>query len=228
MLSGGKKMAANRSIQTMGDQVYTILRKDICEGRFAPGARLQEIELSEALGVSRSPVREALRRLVSDGLLYIVPNKGTYVKEFTCQDIDEIFDMRVMLESYSISRSQKSMTPEHKQQLLDILQMLEKTHAENNVEQYTRADEELHDAIVALGDNSLVNSTYARVRSMNQQFRVFSLADRTRFDDSLEEHRKIIHALTHGETEEADRINRTHLELACQCIKDQLRKNGTA
>lgn len=221
-------MAANRSIQTMGDQVYTILRKEICEGRFEPGARLQEIELSEALGVSRSPVREALLRLVSDGLLLAVPNKGTYVKEFTCQDIDEIFDMRVMLESYSILRSQKSMTPERKQQLFDILEVMEKTHTEDNVEQYTRADEELHNAIVALGDNSLVNTTYARVRSMNQQFRVFSLADRTRFDDSLEEHRKIIHALVNGQIEEADRINRIHLELACQCIKDQLRKNGTA
>nr|WP_297275208.1 GntR family transcriptional regulator [uncultured Agathobaculum sp.] len=221
-------MAAKRPIQTMGDQVYTILRKDICEGRFAPGARLQEIELSEALGVSRSPVREALRRLVSDGLLLTAPNKGTYVKEFTCQDIDEIFDMRVMLESYSISRSQNNMTPERKQQLYDILQVLERSHAEDNLEQYTRADEELHNAIVALGDNSLVNSTYARVRSMNQQFRVFSLSDRTRFDDSLQEHRSIIHALVHGDTAEADRINRVHLELACQCIKDQLRKNGTA
>lgn len=221
-------MAAKRPIQTMGDQVYTILRKDICEGRFAPGARLQEIELSEAFGVSRSPVREALRRLVSDGLLLTAPNKGTYVKEFTCQDIDEIFDMRVMLESYSISRSQNNMTPERKQQLYDILQVLERSHAEDNLEQYTRADEELHNAIVALGDNSLVNSTYARVRSMNQQFRVFSLSDRTRFDDSLQEHRSIIHALVHGDTAEADRINRVHLELACQCIKDQLRKNGTA
>lgn len=221
-------MAAKRPIQTMGDQVYTILRKDICEGRFAPGARLQEIELSEALGVSRSPVREALRRLVSDGLLLTAPNKGTYVKEFTCQDIDEIFDMRVMLESYSISRSQNNMTPERKQQLYDILQVLERSHAEDNLEQYTRADEELHNAIVALGDNSLVNSTYARVRSMNQQFRGFSLSDRTRFDDSLQEHRSIIHALVHGDTAEADRINRVHLELACQCIKDQLRKNGTA
>lgn len=221
-------MAAKRPIQTMGDQVYTILRKDICEGRFAPGARLQEIELSEALGVSRSPVREALRRLVSDGLLLTAPNKGTYVKEFTCQDIDEIFDMRVMLESYSISRSQNNMTPERKQQLYDILQVLERSHAEDNLEQYTRADEDLHNAIVALGDNSLVNSTYARVRSMNQQFRVFSLSDRTRFDDSLQEHRSIIHALVHGDTAEADRINRVHLELACQCIKDQLRKNGTA
>lgn len=221
-------MAAKRSIQTMGDQVYAILRKDICEGRFAPGARLQEIELSEALGVSRSPIREALRRLVSDGLLFTVPNKGTYVKEFTCRDIDEIFDMRVMLESYSISRSQKNMTPERKQQLFDILQVLEQTHIEDDLEEYTRADEELHNAIVALANNSLVNSTYARVRSMNQQFRVFSLADRTRFDDSLEEHRSIIHALVNGDTAEADRINRVHLELACQCIKDQLRKNGTA
>ena len=67
-------------IQTISDQVYSILRRKICEGEYAPGSWLQEVDLCDQLGVSRSPVREALRRLVSDGLVINIPNKGTFVK----------------------------------------------------------------------------------------------------------------------------------------------------
>ena len=101
-------MATTRRIQTIADQVYSILRKNICEGQYPPGSWLQEVELCNQLGVSRSPVREALHRLVSDGLVVSVPNRGTFVKEFTCRDIDEIFDMRVMLEEYAIRRSRRN------------------------------------------------------------------------------------------------------------------------
>ena len=109
-----------KPIQTIADQVYSILKKNICEGQYPPGFWLQENELCEQLGVSRSPVREALRRLVSDGLVISIPNKGTFVKEFTCKDIDEIFDMRVMLEGYAIRNSRANLTSAHIQQLLDL------------------------------------------------------------------------------------------------------------
>ena len=81
-----------RPIKTIRNQVYQILKDDICEGRFAPGQWLQENELAERLCVSRSPIREALRQLASDGLVVEIPNKGVFVKEFTARDIEEIFD----------------------------------------------------------------------------------------------------------------------------------------
>ncbi len=211
-----------RRVKTIRSQVYQILRDEICSGQYPPGAWLQEAELTEHLGVSRSPVREALRQLVSDGLLIEVPNKGVFVKEFTVKDIDEIFDMRMMLESYSIQNSRRGMTSARIQQLFDILTTLERTHAAGDLEAYTRADEELHNRIVELGDNSLVKSTYDRVRSMNQQFRVLSLTSHRRFDESLTEHQQVIHALALRDVAAADNTNRVHLELARQCIKEQL------
>ena len=80
-------MAAKRPISTIREQVYQILRDDICQGVYAPGTRLQEVDLAENLNVSRSPVREALRQLAADGLLLEIPNKGVYVKEFTAKDL---------------------------------------------------------------------------------------------------------------------------------------------
>lgn len=211
-------MAAKRTITTMREQVYQILRDNICRGVYAPGTRLQELDIAESLDVSRSPVREALRQLAADGLLLEIPNKGVYVKEFTAKDIEEIFDLRVMLEAYAIYHSAGHQTSARRDRLLRLLGDLEKHFKDGDVEAYTATDEKLHEEIVHLADNSLVNDTYDRVRSMNQQFRILSLMDAQRFRESLDEHREIVHALLTGNPEQADRINRTHLELARDAI----------
>ena len=101
---------------------------------------------------------------------------------------------------------------------------METTFRAGELEEYTRADEQLHNEIVMLGDNSIVSSTYYRVGSMNQQFRVLSLSVHQRFEESLGEHRQIIHALIEGKTELAEQVNHRHLELARECIKEQLEK----
>ncbi len=217
-------MAGKIPIRTIRTQVYEILRDEICSGKHQPGSWLQEIELSERLGVSRSPVREALRQLVSDGLLVEIPNKGVFVKEFTARDIEEIFDMRVLLESYGIIRSRQNMTSASMQRLFDILSDLEDAFENKDMDLYIDTDEKLHEQLVMLGGNSLVNATYERVRSMNQQFRVLSLVSPRRFEESVAEHRQIIHAIAIGDVNTADAVNRQHLELACRSIKEQLEK----
>lgn len=221
---GGVK---EQKVKTIRGQVYQILRDDICAGKYEPGFWLQEQELAQALGVSRSPVREALRQLVADGLVIEVPNKGVFVKEFTLRDIDEIFDMRVMLESYGIQRSRKNLTAIRRQKLFELLEKLEKSCAAGDMESYVRLDEELHIRVVELGGNSLVESTYDRVRSMNQQFRVLSLTSHQRFEESMEEHRRLIHALAVGDVAGAGETMRVHLELARRTIKEQLIRGQT-
>lgn len=209
-------------VKTIRGQVYHILRNDICSGKYEPGVWLQEKELAEQLGVSRSPVREAMRQLVADGLVIEVPNKGVFVKEFTPRDIDEIFDMRVMLESYGIQKSRKNLTTVRRQKLFELLEQLEKSYVAGDMEKYVQTDEELHIRIVELGGNSLVESTYDRVRSMNQQFRLLSLTSHQRFSESMEEHRKLIQALAVGNIVGAEEAMRVHLELARRTIKEQL------
>lgn len=211
-----------QKVKTIRGQVYQILKNDVCGGKYPPGFWLQEKELAEELGVSRSPVREALRQLVADGLVIEVPNKGVFVKEFTLRDIDEIFDMRVMLETYAIQKSRKNLTAVRRQRLFELLEALEKSCAAGDMDRYVRSDEELHIRIVELGGNSLVESTYDRVRSMNQQFRVLSLTSHQRFEESMEEHRRLIHALAVGDVSTAEETLRVHLELARRTIKEQL------
>ena len=218
-------MASKRTVTTIREQVYQILRDEICRGVYAPGTRLQEAELTEYLNVSRSPLREALRQLAADGLLLEIPNKGVYVKEFTVKDIEEIYDLRVMLESYGILHSAGHITSMRRERLLGLLTEMESFLEKGDLQAYTSTDERLHNHIVHLGDNSLINDTYDRVRSMNQQFRILSLMDPQRFRDSLDEHREIVHALVTGNTERADEVNRNHLELAREAILHRM-QNG--
>ncbi len=219
-------MAVKRTITTIREQVYKILRDDICQGVYPPGTRLQEVELAEGLNVSRSPVREALRQLAADGLLLEIPNKGVYVKEFTVKDIEEIYDLRVMLESYGILHSTGHITAMRRERLLGLLKDMEDYLRKDDLQSYTSLDERLHNHIVHLGDNSLINDTYDRVRSMNQQFRILSLMDQQRFRESLDEHREIVHALVTGDLKHADDVNRHHLELARIAILKRMKGEG--
>ena len=142
---------ADQPVQTIRSQIYQILRNALWRGEFTPGQRLQEIDLANQLHVSRSPVREALRQLAADGLVIEIPNKGVYVKTFTAKDIDEIFDVRLMLESYAIRRSPQNMTDGQRAHLMEILQVLEQTHESGDLDRYVVADDDLHKQIIQLG-----------------------------------------------------------------------------
>lgn len=207
-----------RSIKTIRNQVYEILKEDICAGRFTPGQWLQENELAEQLCVSRSPIREALRQLASDGLVVEIPNKGVFVKEFTRKDIAEIYDLRVLLENYAIEKLHDNITPDKAERLMDCLSRMERAHAEKDLQAYITSDTELHNLLVELCGNSLLESMYAKIYSLMQQFRIYSLTSVQRFDESLLEHRDLIHCLLSNNTAEAQKINQRHLSLAREKI----------
>lgn len=201
-------------ITTMQDQVYQILKKEICEGYYSPGQWLQEKELSTHLHVSRSPVRDALRKLSNDGLVEIIPNKGTFVRVFTAGDINDVYEFRVLVESYSIRESPKNLTPELKEAITACLSNLNRTYRDNDRKNYIEYDTVLHALIIKLSGNSLIESTYEKIHSLLQPFRIYSLVNRQRFDESIVEHEGIVDAILAGNVGRAEEINRQHLTLA--------------
>ena len=206
--------SAKRPIMTMKHQIYQILKKEICDGNFPPGQWLQEKELAEKLNVSRSPVREALKQLVDEGLAIEYPNKGVFVKEFTVKDIEEIYEVRILLESYAIKNSVKTITTSNIRELMEILHVLTKQYENNDLSSYIETDTQLHQYIITLGGNSIVSDIYRRIYSQSQQFRIYSLTTKRRFDDSVVEHKNIVENICSGNWKEADRINKIHLSLA--------------
>ncbi|MDC7286576.1 GntR family transcriptional regulator [Blautia schinkii] len=214
-------------VNTIRGQVYELMKQGICDGDYKPGQWLQEKEIAEQFSISRSPVREALRQLAADGLVVDVPNKGAFVREFTAQDMEEIFDLRVMMENYAIEKTAQNLDEDAKTRLNNCLEELERDYDKNDLKRYIEDDRRLHDLFVELSHNSLLAITYERISTMIQQFRVYSLSSQDRFDGSVTEHREIIHCLINREISKAQQINSRHLQLAKERIIIYL-ENGPA
>jgi len=207
---------------TIKQQVYQIIKDKICKGEYSPGKWLQEKELANEFKVSRSPVREALRQLASDGLVVEIPHKGVFVKRITSKDIEDIFDVRVLLESYAIKKAYENLTEENKNALMDYVSKLTQAHEEGNLHLYIELDTKLHNLIIDMSGNSVLKTTYEKVHSMIQQFRIYSLTGKQRFDESVVEHQDIVNGIISGNVDEADQINKTHLRLAKEKIQEYI------
>ncbi len=210
------------AITTMRNQVYQAIKEAICNGDYVPGQWLQEKELADQLSVSRSPVREALRQLAMDGLVIEIPNKGVFVKEFTPKEIEEIFDMRMLLENYAIGHVKEPLTEASRKQLQTHVKSLEKAYKSNDLRLYIDLDAELHEMLIKLCKNSVLEDMYEKVYSMIQQFRIYSLISKVRFDESLDEHRGIVRFILDGEADQAQALNKLHLQMARDKILDYL------
>lgn len=211
---------------TIRDQVYRLLKDEICDGAYEPGYWLQEKELSQRLKVSRSPVREALLQLSRDGLVQNIPNKGVFVREFSIRDIEDVFDLRIMMESFAILHTSPELGSQEKERLLELLGHIDRTHASGDRKVYIAADIQFHHYLIELCGNQFLVKAYSDIYSMIKQFCIYSLIDLERFDNSMREHREIVHAVLTGQLEEAEKINRLHLELTKAKLAEVLDRDG--
>ena len=204
---------AEVQIVTIRQQVYQILREEILNGSLQEGQWLQELEISRRLGVSRSPVREALRELSADGLVSEIPNKGVFVRTFTTKDIEEVFEVRVLLENHAIE-SLYRLSDNDRMRLEATIKELRSAYEDGDRRLYIRKDSELHKLFISLSGNELLHSMYERVDCVIQRFRIYSLEEERRFSDSLDEHERIVSYILEGRLLEATQVNREHLRLA--------------
>ena len=221
-------MTKKRRINTISYQTYSILKESIITGKYGPGYWLQETELAEELGVSRSPVREALKQLVATGLVTVIPNKGTFVREFSQKEINEIYEMRELLESYAIRHLPEKLDADQIRRFEEFRQEFKSSYEAKDLEAYTETDSEFHRFIIKCSDNGILDDIYKKVGNMNMMFRIYSLSIEKRFDESLTEHTGIIDSLLRADYEEAVRINRIHLSFAKDTAAAQVerRQNG--
>lgn len=206
------KMGNVTAVTTIQTQVYRILRDEIYAGVYTPGQRLQETELAAKLNVSRSPVREAFRQLIADGLLEGVPNKGVYVREFTIKDVNEIFELRVLMESYAIERMEPGLSQEQEDSFTRILEDMDVACTNRDTETYMRLDTAFHHLLIRSCGNSLLESTYNKTIALVKQFIRLALCTRSDLWDSKGEHDEIVAYLRKKQIREASLANRRHLE----------------
>lgn len=198
----------------IADQVVNHLRKEIILGKYQQGEPLIETKLSDELGISRGPVREAISQLVSENLVKKFSNGRTAVMGFDIQDIKNLYDTRILLEHHALGQITKEVFDENKDRLLSyVKQMREADYYE---ERDIETDLAFHYLLVKMsGNNSLLHLWTAQRDIFRTLIDITSEVTFTNQAEIIEQHVEIIEALEQQELDTARRLLGKHLEEAC-------------
>jgi DNA-binding GntR family transcriptional regulator len=171
------------------------LRTLIIEGELAPGARLNERELSERLGVSRTPLREAFRMLASDGLLVQLPNRGAQVVALSAGDVRHAFEVMASLEGLSGELAAQRVGDDDIVDLRAMQSEMEAAHAHRDLPNYYRVNRAIHERINAIAGNPILTQTFRTLNTRLHALRFRSNLVPAKWDQAVAEHRDMIDAL---------------------------------
>ncbi len=207
-------LKSSRIISTIKDQVYEVLKENILNGTLQPGERIQEVKIAKNLNVSRSPVRNAINKLVGEGLLESIPNKCVCVRQITDREIIESYEFRLIIEKFAVERLCTIITPEITRKLQEIRKQFIQTAKFKYMNNYLKVDAEFHEYIVSVCGNHVITEALDKVSMMISPFRVLALSKENRFYESVEEHTQIIDALLAHDAAQAVSACAVHLTLA--------------
>ncbi|MGB9885762.1 MAG: GntR family transcriptional regulator [Moorellales bacterium] len=202
------------SVRPLRELVFEALRDAIVNGTLAPGERLMEVQLAEELGVSRTPVREAIRRLELEGYVVTVPRKGAYVAGISAKDVAEVFEIRAALEGLAAELAAERITEEELEELERRLHRVAVCVEEGDLEALVEADTQFHEVLYRASRNRRLSQIIGHLREQIQRFRASSLATPGRRYETLEEHKKIVEALAKRNAALARRLAEQHIENA--------------
>lgn len=204
------------------DLVRRRLRDDILSGRFQPGQRLRERELVERMGVSRTPIREALRTLELEGLVTTVPYKGPVVTLPTVDDARALYEVRAALEGQAVALLTHRADGEVIRWLRAHIAVAERALVRHDAEGVLAANNAFHDALAAGSGNPLLQSMIANLRDRIVLLRVESLSHPGRRARSIAEHRAIVRLIARRDPEAARRLVEQHIMRAWQAAHAEL------
>ncbi len=213
-----------KKTSSMAEQIYHELRKEIAQGKRRAGDRLKETEIAEKMGVSRSPVREALRLMVNDGLAVGEANKGIFVRTISDRDMAELFELRLLVDRFAIQKAANTLTEEKRQELKQCRAEILEASFNNDYRAYMRADNQLHLTVASLADNHMLLEDYQRHRYIFLPARILSQSTAESARVAVSEHIALIDALLEGEFEEALAIDEHHLRRSLGIIQNTLNR----
>lgn len=192
--------------------VQESLERSIVSGEFAPGERLNEVEIATRLNVSRGPLREAFRALEQAGLLKTEKNRGVMVRIVSLREAEEIYDVRAMLDESVARRLANHMTPDTLAALKAIIVSMKAARKTRDIARYTALNVQLHDAMVAgVGNQHLIETYRHLVRQLGLLRQAALQADHGALSESVAEHERIVNALAAGDEAQAVTLVREHV-----------------
>jgi DNA-binding GntR family transcriptional regulator len=192
-------------------EVAERLRQRIFAHELTPGTWIDEQKLAEQYGISRTPLREALKVLASEGLVDLRPRRGCYVTEISRQDMDDIFPLIAMLEGRCAAEAVKRAKPADISALKSIHEQLEAAAREGRIDAFFESNQEFHKKIQELSGNRWLLSVIQDLRKVLKLSRLHSLSLEGRLQQSLVEHRLIMAAVQSGDAVKAEKLMHDHL-----------------
>ena len=198
---------------SLADQVFERLENDIIQGVYARGEILTELRLVERMGVSRTPIREALRRLEAERLIADA-GKGSVVLGITEDDILDIMNIRQQIEGLATYYATVNMTDEGRAEMSHIVDLQEFYFNKGDLEHLRQVDDEFHDAICRLSRRTVIYDTLKPLLRKTRRYRRMSMQDPERVKKTMGEHRAIYEAIMSGDAEKAKQLATEHIALA--------------
>lgn len=202
------------SYTPLRELVFEALRQAILDGVLEPGERLMEVQLAEELGVSRTPVREAIRKLELAGFVVMIPRRGAYVADISLKEVSEVFEIRSALEALAAELAAERASEEELENLERLLVEIGKAIDSKDVDLLIELDTRFHDALFKASRNERLSQILSSLREQIQRFRTRTLSNPARMRVALEEHRRIVEALAARDGDLARRLATEHIESA--------------
>ncbi len=194
------------------DVVFNTLRDEILYGKLKPGERLMEIAISERLGVSRTPVREAIRRLEQEGLVDMFPRRGAQVSGVTEKRLADALEARKTLETFTVNAACSRITKKQLEKLREANLAFEKAAKQEDAAKTAEADERFHNIIIEAAGNEMIADTLNNLKEQLFRYRYEYLKDVNEFSHLVEEHRMLIGAIEAGKSDVAVEIIKLHID----------------
>ena len=209
-------MLTNDRYSSLEERVYSLLFEQILSGEIEKGTALTEIALSEKLGVSRTPIRAAIRRLAEDGVVQLSANRGAVAIGVSEEDLVDIYEIRVRLEGLASRTAAQRMTDAEKKALRESVELAEFYISRGDNDKLRELDTSFHRIIYEACGNRLLAKTLSELHAKIKDYRSVALSVPGRLQSSVEEHKNILLAIETGNADEADRLTSGHIEAALQ------------
>lgn len=195
---------------SLADQVFDKLENDIIQGTYPKGEILTELKLVEQLGVSRTPIRDALRRLEQERLIADT-GKGSLVLGITDDDLLDIMNIRERIEGLAAYYAARNITPEAVKELTHITDLQDFYYNKHDVERLRQVDDEFHDAICRLSGRTVISDTLIPLHRKTRRYRRIAMDDWDRTTQTTREHYEICQAVIAGDAELAKKLMKKHI-----------------
>ena len=206
--------------KSLRGQVFDKIRSDILNGKYKRGEELVESSIGKELGISRTPVREAIRQLELEGLVQLVPKKGAFVTGISEKDVRDIYLIRARLEGLAARMAAKNITPE----LLDAMEetvVLSEYHAKKeHYEQVCEMDSKFHKLLYKASGSRILEHTLTDFHQYVQRVRMASIMKKRRMEKSNDEHDAILTAIREHDEEKAELVATRHISNTVENLKN--------